>query len=89
MAVKSTAGIYMQELRGFDATIVPLFTPDSVVDVGDFGSFKDGRFAIAGSAGTTMLRVVGPIAVNAISNSSSPQRVVSVRGWSCSCRAVA
>jgi hypothetical protein len=49
MAVKSTAGIYMQELRGFDATIVPLFTPDSVVDVGDFGSFEDGRFVKRGN----------------------------------------
>src|SRR5512139_1914646 len=47
------------------------------------------RFAITGSAGTTMLSVVGPMAVSAISNSSSPQGVASVRGWSCSFRAVA
>ena len=45
------------------------------------------RFAICGSAGTTMLSVVGPIDVIAISSSSRPHGFASavVGGWAAEC----
>jgi hypothetical protein len=45
-----TAAIYLDELRvGFDADVIPVFTPDTSVDVGDFGSFENGRFVRRGN----------------------------------------
>lgn len=39
------AAVYVRELRkGLDPLIVPVFTPDVDLAVGDVGSFEDGRF---------------------------------------------
>jgi hypothetical protein len=45
-----TAAIYLDEMRtGFDPDVIPVFTPDMSVDVGDFGSFENGRFVNRGN----------------------------------------
>jgi hypothetical protein len=42
---KPIARIYVSELRtSLDSTVVPIFTPDTAIEVGDVGSFDDGRF---------------------------------------------
>jgi hypothetical protein len=47
---KSVAEVYVKELRTrLDRQIVPIFTPDTAVEVGDFGSFEDGRFVSHGN----------------------------------------
>lgn len=47
---KSIAEIYVSELRkSLDRVVVPIFTPDAAIDVGDFGSFEDGRFIRRGN----------------------------------------
>lgn len=47
---KSDAEIYVDEVRnGMDRLVVPIFTPDTALDVGDFGSFEDGRFVRRGN----------------------------------------
>jgi len=54
----STAEIYVDELRsGLDPKIVPLFPPDTAVDVGDFGLFEEGRFIKKGSVSSRGLDV--------------------------------
>jgi hypothetical protein len=47
---KPVAKIYVSELlKRYDPLVVPVFTPDSKVEVGDFGSFEDGRFVRRGN----------------------------------------
>jgi hypothetical protein len=47
---KPVASIYVREIRtSLDPDIVPVFTPDTAIDVGDFGSFEDGRFVRKGN----------------------------------------
>jgi hypothetical protein len=41
---KPVAKIYVNELRTLDTDLVPIFTPDTEIGVGDVGSFEDGRF---------------------------------------------
>jgi hypothetical protein len=42
---KPVAHVYVSEVRRkMDPLVVPIFTPDTAIDVGDFGSFEDGRF---------------------------------------------
>jgi hypothetical protein len=46
----SVAAAYIGELKaGLDQTWVPVFPPDTQVNVGDFGSFEDGRWIRRGS----------------------------------------
>ncbi len=50
LPTKSIARIYLDEVRkGVDSSIVPVFTPDTAIDVGDFGSFEDGQFVRKGN----------------------------------------
>ena len=43
--MSSIARIYIEELRrGLDETVVPVFQPDTPVEVGTIGSFEDGQF---------------------------------------------
>ncbi len=47
---KASAAIYIRELRErYDSTVVPMFPPDTAVDVGDFGEFVDGQWVRHGS----------------------------------------
>lgn len=47
---KPVASIYVSEFQSrLDADIVPIFTPDTAVDVGDFGCFEGGRFVRRGN----------------------------------------
>jgi hypothetical protein len=47
---KSVAEIYLKELRTrLDRQIVPIFTPDTAIEVGDYGSFEDGQFVLRGN----------------------------------------
>jgi hypothetical protein len=47
---KPVASIYIKEVRQrLDPDIVPVFTPDTAIEVGDFGSFEDGRFVRKGN----------------------------------------
>src|SRR5436189_2286637 len=47
---KPIAHIYVSEVRRrMDPLVVPIFTPDTAIDVGDFGSFEDGRFVRRGN----------------------------------------
>jgi hypothetical protein len=47
---KPIAQIYVSEMRRrLDKLVVPIFPPDTTVDVGDFGSFEDGRFVRRGN----------------------------------------
>lgn len=47
---KPIAKIYVKELRTrLDSTVVPIFTPDTTIDVGDFGTFEDGQFVSRGN----------------------------------------
>lgn len=47
---KPVASIYVREIRTrLDPDVVPVFTPDTAIDVGDFGSFEDGRFVRKGN----------------------------------------
>jgi hypothetical protein len=47
---KPIARIYVNELRTFlDPSVVPVFSPDAVLDVGDFCSFEDGRLISRGN----------------------------------------
>jgi hypothetical protein len=47
---KPIAHVYIKELRTrLDSRVVPVFTPDVTIDVGDFGSFEDGRFIRRGN----------------------------------------
>ena len=46
----SIARIYVEEVRrSLDPLVVPVFSPDIQLDVGDFGSFEDGRFVRQGN----------------------------------------
>jgi hypothetical protein len=54
----ATAAIYLHELRvGFDSEVVPVFTPDTLIDVGDYGSFEKGRFVVRGNVATRGVKV--------------------------------
>jgi len=47
---KPIATVYVKELRKrYDPLGVPVFTPDTNIEVGDFGSFEDGRFIVRGN----------------------------------------
>jgi hypothetical protein len=47
---KPIASVYVDELRKrLDKRIVPIFPPDTTIEVGDFGSFEDGRFEPRGN----------------------------------------
>jgi hypothetical protein len=47
---KPIAQIYVSELRKrMEPLVIPIFTPDTAIDVGDFGSFEDGRFVRKGN----------------------------------------
>lgn len=47
---KPVARIYINELRtSLDPNIVPVFTPDAALEVGDFCSFEDGRLVSRGN----------------------------------------
>ena len=47
---KPIAKIYIKELRTrLDSTVVPIFIPDTTIEVGDFGTFKDGQFVSWGN----------------------------------------
>src|SRR3954452_133903 len=47
---KPIAAIYVKELRvRLEPLVVPIFTPDSAIAVGDFGSVDDGRFVRRGN----------------------------------------
>jgi hypothetical protein len=47
---KPIAHVYIKELRArLDSLVVPVFTPDVTIEVGDFGSFEDGRFIRKGN----------------------------------------
>jgi hypothetical protein len=47
--VTSIARIYIDEIRRrLDETVVPLFAPDTPVEVGAIGSFDDGQFIVRG-----------------------------------------
>jgi hypothetical protein len=47
---KPIARIYVSEVRErMDPDVVPIFTPDTAIDVGDFGSFEEGRFVSKGN----------------------------------------
>jgi hypothetical protein len=47
---RAIAHTYIRELKvHLDRKYVPVFTPDTVIDVGDFGSLEDGRFIRKGS----------------------------------------
>lgn len=47
---KPIAAIYVKELRKrFDPLTVPMFTPDTKISVGDFGTFEGGRFVRKGN----------------------------------------
>jgi hypothetical protein len=47
---RAVAHTYIRELKvHLDRKYVPVFTPDTVIDVGDFGSLEDGRFIRKGS----------------------------------------
>ena len=47
---KSIASVYVKELKKrLDPLIVPIFTPDTNLEVGAFGSFEDGRFVRKGN----------------------------------------
>jgi hypothetical protein len=48
---KPIASIYIDELRGLDRRTVPVFPPDTTIEVGDFGSFEEGRFEKRGNVG--------------------------------------
>jgi hypothetical protein len=44
------ARIYVGELRrGMEPLVVPIFTPDTAIEVGDFGAFEGGRFVRKGN----------------------------------------
>lgn len=46
---KPIARVYVDQLRhAFDDTTVPIFTPDTDIEVGYFGSFDEGRFVKRG-----------------------------------------
>jgi hypothetical protein len=54
---KPIARIYVEELRTrLDPLVVPIFTPDTDIDVGDFGSFLDGRYVRRGNVADRGLR---------------------------------
>jgi hypothetical protein len=47
---KPIANVYVKELRTrLDKKIVPIFMPDTTIEVGDFGSFEDGQFVGKGN----------------------------------------
>jgi hypothetical protein len=47
---KPVAQIYVTEVRQrMDPLVIPIFSPDTAIDVGDFGSFEDGRFVRYGT----------------------------------------
>lgn len=47
---KPVARVYIDELRKrMDPIVIPIFTPDIDLEVGDFGSFEDGRFVRRGN----------------------------------------
>src|SRR5687767_13011488 len=47
---RSIARIYIEEIRTrLDETVVPIFSPDTAIDVGDFGAFEDGQFVRKGN----------------------------------------
>jgi hypothetical protein len=47
---KPIARIYIEEIRTkMDDKVVPIFSPDTAIDVGDFGSFEDGQFVKKGN----------------------------------------
>jgi hypothetical protein len=47
---KPVASVYAKEVRTrLDRLVVPIFTPDSRIQVGDFGSFEGGRFVAKGN----------------------------------------
>ena len=47
---RAVASTYIGELKThLDRKFVPVFTPDTVIDVGDFGAFEDGRFIKKGN----------------------------------------
>jgi hypothetical protein len=49
---KPVASVYVDELRKrLDKRTVPVFPPDTTIEVGDFGSFEDGRFEKRGNVG--------------------------------------
>jgi hypothetical protein len=70
---KPIAEIYVSELRKFlDPEIVPIFTPDTTIEVGDFGSFDDGRFVRRGNVADKGLQLdVDQAAVNPFEFASS------------------
>ena len=50
---KPIARIYIEEIRTrLDKTVVPIFSPDTAIDVGDFGAFEDGQFVRKGNVDT-------------------------------------
>lgn len=55
---KPIASIYVKELRKrYDPLGVPVFTPDTNIEVGDYGSFEDGRFIVRGNVSSRGLTV--------------------------------
>jgi hypothetical protein len=49
---KPIASVYVGELRNrLDKRTVPMFPPDTTIEVGDFGFFEDGRFEKRGNVG--------------------------------------
>jgi hypothetical protein len=47
---KPIANVYVNELRTrLDKKVVPIFMPDTTLEVGDFGSFEDGQFVGKGN----------------------------------------
>jgi hypothetical protein len=70
---KPIARIYVKELRTkLDSLVVPIFAPDTSIDVGDFGSFDDGQFVPRGNVTGRGLRLdVEESPVNAFEFASS------------------
>jgi len=70
---KPIARIYVKELRTrLDPTVVPIFAPDTTIDVGDFGTFTDGQFVSRGNVSSRGARLdVGESPVNAFEFASS------------------
>ena len=70
---KPIAKIYVKELRTrLDSFVVPIFTPDTSINVGDFGTFEDGRFVSRGNVSSRGVQLdVDQSRVNAFEYASS------------------